>query len=36
LQEYKTAMENDDAETLKKLLADGKHCKEEIDGITGE
>ena len=36
LKEYKTAMENDDAETLKKLLADGKHCKEEIDGITGE
>lgn len=34
LTEYKTAMENDDAETLKKLLADGKKCKEDIDGIT--
>lgn len=33
LQEYKTAMEENDAETLKKLLADGKRCKEEIDGI---
>lgn len=34
LTEYKTAMENDDAATLKKLLADGKKCKEDIDGIT--
>jgi len=31
--EYKTAMQNDDAVTLKKLLADGKKCKEDIDGI---
>lgn len=34
LTEYKTAMENDDAATLKKLLADGKKCKEDIDGIA--
>lgn len=34
LQEYKTAMERDDADTLKQLLADGKRCKEEIDGIA--
>ncbi len=33
LTEYKTAMENNDAATLKKLLADGKKCKEDIDGI---
>lgn len=33
LTEYKTAMENDDADTLRALLADGKKCKEEIDGI---
>lgn len=35
LQQYKTAMEENDAETLKKLLAEGKQCKEEIDGISG-
>ncbi len=34
LTEYKVAMETGDADTLKKLLADGKRCKEEIDGIT--
>ncbi len=34
LSEYKKAMENNDADTLKKLLADGKKCKEEIDGLT--
>lgn len=34
LNEYKTAMENDDADTLKALLAEGKKCKEEIDGIS--
>jgi prephenate dehydrogenase len=31
--EYRDAILADDAVTLKKLLADGKHCKEEIDGI---
>ncbi|MBQ9199792.1 MAG: prephenate dehydrogenase [Lachnospiraceae bacterium] len=31
--EYKDAIENDDADTLRKLLHDGKMCKEEIDGI---
>lgn len=31
--EYKTALEQGDAETLKALLADGKRCKEEIDGV---
>ena len=34
LNEYKTAMENNDAETLKALLANGKKCKEEIDGLS--
>ena len=34
LTQYKVAMENDDADTLKKLLADGKRCKEEIDGLS--
>ncbi len=34
LEEYKAAMENDDADTLRSLLADGKKCKEEIDGIN--
>jgi len=33
LTEYKIAMEQNDANTLKRLLADGKRCKEEIDGI---
>lgn len=33
LTEYKVAMENDDATTLKKLLAEGKKCKADIDGI---
>ena len=32
--EYKTALEKNDADTLKALLADGKKCKEEIDGIN--
>lgn len=32
--EYKTALEQGDAETLKALLADGKRCKEEIDGVS--
>lgn len=32
LVKYKVALENDDANTLRNLLADGKHCKEEIDG----
>lgn len=32
--EYKTALENNDAATLKKLLAAGKQCKEDIDGIN--
>lgn len=34
LTEYRDAMENNDASTLKKLLAEGKKCKEEIDGIN--
>ena len=34
LTEYKVAMENKDAITLKQLLADGKKCKEDIDGIN--
>lgn len=34
LTQYKTAMENNDADTLKALLAEGKKCKEEIDGLT--
>ena len=33
--EYKVALEQNDADTLKKLLADGKKCKETIDGIAG-
>lgn len=32
--EYKTALEQEDADTLKALLADGKRCKEEIDGVN--
>ena len=32
LQEYEQAIENEDAETLRGLLADGKHRKEQIDG----
>lgn len=32
LQEYEQAIERDDAGTLRRLLADGKHRKEEIDG----
>ena len=35
LTQYKNAMENDDADTLKELLAQGKKCKEDIDGING-
>jgi prephenate dehydrogenase len=31
--EYRDAISNNDADTLRKLLADGKHCKEEIDGV---
>lgn len=31
--EYKTALEQEDAATLKQLLADGKQCKEDIDGV---
>lgn len=34
LTEYKTAIENNDSDTLRTLLANGKSCKEEIDGIT--
>ena len=33
ISEYRDAIENDDADTLRKLLYDGKMCKEEIDGI---
>lgn len=32
--EYKTALEQEDADTLRALLADGKRCKEEIDGVN--
>ncbi len=32
--EYKTALEQGNADTLKALLADGKRCKEEIDGVN--
>lgn len=31
--EYKTALEQEDATALKRLLADGKKCKEDIDGV---
>lgn len=31
--EYKTALEQKDAATLRRLLADGKKCKEDIDGV---
>lgn len=34
LTQYKNAMEENDADTLKKLLAEGKRCKEEIDGLS--
>lgn len=34
LNEYRVAMENNDAATLKALLLDGKKCKEDIDGLT--
>ncbi len=34
LTQYKTAMESNDADTLKKLLAEGKRCKEDIDGLS--
>lgn len=34
IQEYITALKAEDSDTLKKLLADGKKCKEEIDGLT--
>lgn len=34
LNEYRTAMENDDAETLENLLRDGRIAKEQIDGNT--
>ncbi len=30
---YKEALDNEDAATLKTLLAEGKKCKEEVDGI---
>ena len=32
LQEYKTAMEQDDFPTLRRLLDDGRRIKEEVDG----
>ncbi len=32
--EYRNAIESEDASRLKKLLADGKKCKEEIDGVN--
>ena len=33
LQKYKEALENDDAETMTKLLDEGKKIKEEVDGV---
>lgn len=33
MSEYREALVNEDADTLKQLLYDGKICKEEIDGI---
>lgn len=36
LQKYKEAMENDDRETLKKLLEEGRDRKEELDGSRGQ
>ncbi len=35
MNEYREAIANEDAKTLKALLAYGKKCKEEIDGISG-
>jgi prephenate dehydrogenase len=32
LNEYKTAIENNDADTLKALLRDGRIAKEQVDG----
>ncbi len=32
LQQYQKALEEDDRETLRALLAEGKKCKEEVDG----
>ena len=34
LTEYKEAIENDDASTLRTLLSDGKKCKEEIPVVA--
>lgn len=34
LTQYKVAIEANDANTLNKLLAEGKRCKEEIDGLS--
>lgn len=34
LTDYRNAMKNNDAATLKELLAEGKKCKEDIDGIS--
>ena len=31
---YRDSIAREDADTLKALLAEGKHCKEEIDGIS--
>lgn len=33
MREYRDAIKNEDADTLRKLLHEGKICKEEIDGI---
>ncbi len=33
LGKYKAALDNEDADTLRGLLAEGKKCKEEVDGI---
>ena len=32
LSEYKNAIENDDADTLRQLLKDGRLAKEKVDG----
>ena len=33
LTEYRDAIKNEDADTLRRLLYDGKMCKKEIDGV---
>ena len=35
MQEYRDAIRDEDADRLRKLLADGKQAKADIDGING-